>query len=66
MTEYQVSISEEFVHRLVVEASSRREAVEKAYHLMGNFGTDVLKEENDYELEAVGFMTDGYEIEEVI
>ena len=65
MTEYAVAISEEFVHRLVVEASSKEEAVEKAYQLVAMVDDDVLKEENDYELEAVGFMTDGYDVEEV-
>lgn len=64
MAEYKVAISEEFVHRLVVEALSKQEAVEKAYELVGNSPRDFLEEEHDYELEAVGFVTDGYDVEE--
>lgn len=56
MPEYRVVISEEFVHRIAVEASSEQEAIDKAYDLVGNTSGDVLKAENDYEFEAVGFL----------
>ena len=65
MTEYKVFISEEFVHSLVVEASSKEEAVEKAYGLVGSEHREILEAENEYELEADGFITDGYDVEEV-
>ena len=58
MAEYKVTITETFAHRLFVEADTEEEAYAKAFELVSNVDEDVLKEENDYELDAVGY--DGF------
>lgn len=63
-TVYKVDISEEFVHSVVLEAASKEEAVQKAYELVGNEPREFLEKNNEYELEAVGFITDGYDVRE--
>lgn len=58
MTEYRVTITETFAHRLFVEADTEEEAYAKALELVTNVESKDLAESHAYELDTVGY--DGY------